>query len=224
MFAPDHESKDKRTGPRQVKDRNLIARPSPRRLLKNLATKAGMALVLAASAFGLGRLACQAPSLDPAAESHNHSGAGTVVFTEVLHLWLPDKLAGLAKHQFSQQVRSCSDLPRVLELQFDEEVWYVLTARCHQINGGFADISVIRRPCRDPQHFLELLSVLATAAGNPPRTLASDFSAASVHIFPDEFLKREPRDVVSALLGQIPTPSGSPSFAGVPPSSRLRDE
>ena len=136
-------------------------------------------------------------------EPRNRWGAGTVVCAEVRHLWLPKALAKLAKQPLSSRgVRSHEELQRVLKLRNEDDIWYALTVRSHQFNGGFADISMIRRPCRDLQQFLELQAVLATAAGNPPGTLAVDFSTASVCVFPNELLRREPREVVAELLGQ----------------------
>jgi len=90
-------------------------------------------------------------------------------------------------------------LKRFLGLRNQEDLWYALTTRAHQVNGRFVDLSVIRHPYHDPQDFPELLAVLAAAAGVPTRGLGSDFSTASVHIIPAESGKREPREVMVEL-------------------------
>jgi hypothetical protein len=123
--------------------------------------------------------------------------AGIVIRTEVLHLWLPQTLLEQAKHRPLQQF---------LERQGQDNLWYALTVRGHQHNGGFADITIVRRPCNDPARLSELLDILATAGGNPPSDPKLDFSHASVHIIAEEMAHREPREVIAELLGH-PSPA-----------------
>ena len=69
-----------------------------------------------------------------------------------------------------------------------------------------AEITFIRQPYRESKFFQEFLDVLATLAGNPPIDSTSNFSAAEVHILPNELSEREPREVVEGLLhGEIMT-------------------
>ena len=82
--------------------------------------------------------------------------------------------------------------------------------RGYAANGEFSDLTYVRRPCDDRTHFQEVLAVLATAAGNPPRSTISDFSKASIHIIDDEFLDREPREVMEELLGYVASTQKEP--------------
>jgi hypothetical protein len=177
------------------------ASPTLPRLFRVWGDKVAMGIMIAATVIGLARLASHATQPDRDLEPDDCSGAGMIVRYEVLHLWLPESLTELAKRQYqSPGVRVHEELQRFLELQDQEDLWYALTTRGHQVNGDFADLTFIRRPYYDPHHFPELLDVLATAAGNPPRYPNEDFSTASVHIMPGESLKRGPQEVIAELL------------------------
>ncbi len=132
---------------------------------------------------------------------------GIIVRSELLHIWVPETLTELAEQQSrAPAIRDHEGLKRFLELRDQRDVWYALTVRAHQVNGGFADITVIRRPYHDPEYFPELLAVLATTAGNPPRDSDMDFSTASIHIIPEELARREPRGAIVELLDDPPPP------------------
>ncbi len=92
-------------------------------------------------------------------------------------------------------------LQDVLERQNQKNLWYALTIRGHQVNGEFIDLTIIRKAYDDPNGTPEMVQILKAVAGNPPRTPARDFSTASVHIIPDDSLIREPREVITELLG-----------------------
>jgi hypothetical protein len=119
----------------------------------------------------------------------------------VLHLWLPKPLIELANRQVQPRVvRTHEDLRRFLELQDQEDLWYALTMRAHQVDRAVSEVTYIRRPYREPEHFPELRAVLARVAGAPPRNPTENFSTASVSILAGESLKGKPRDVISKLL------------------------
>ena len=140
-------------------------------------------------------------------EPADRPGSGIIVRSELLRLWLPQTLTELAKRQSQfRVVRTHEELQRFLELQDRKDLWYALTMRGHQVNGDFVDITFIRWPYDDPLHFPELLEILATAAGNPPRDPDADFSTASVHIIANDSLNREPREVIAELLGHPSEP------------------
>lgn len=165
-----------------------------------------MVIVLVAAVMGLPRLASHATQPADDLEPDNRADGGLVIRYEWLRLWLPQTLTDLAKRQSrSPVVRVHADLKRFLELRNQEDLWYALTVRAHQVDGGFADVTFIRRPYHDSQRFPKFLAVLATAAGNPPHDPDSDFSTASVSIFPDELGKREARQVLSERLGIPPS-------------------
>ena len=145
------------------------------------------------------RLPSSRPSRLP--ESDDKPGSGVTVRAEVLHLWMPETLIDLAGHQpLSSVVQTHDELPTSLERRGKEKLWYALTTRGHQVNGGIADITIIRHPYRDPQHVQEFLDVLATVAGNPPSYPTKHYSGAEVHVLPVEVSEREPSEVVEELL------------------------
>jgi hypothetical protein len=126
----------------------------------------------------------------------------------LLDLWLHETLVELAGEPFrAQVVRNHQDLKRLLELRNQQDLWYALTAQGHQVNGGFVDLTVIRRPYHDPQFSSEFQAVLATAGGNPPRYPDTDFSTASIHLNPAELAKREPRRAIAELFRQPLAPA-----------------
>ncbi len=141
------------------------------------------------------------------AEAGNHSGSGAIVREEVLCLWLPGTLCAAAERP-NELARLCTheELRDWLRARNEEDLWYALTSRGHQVNGGSADRTVIRLPGHDPSLFEEFLAVLATAGGDPPRYPFVDFSTAVVRRIPDEFRDREPRDAMVDLLGLTSTP------------------
>jgi hypothetical protein len=175
------------------------------RRLERLAVSWGGALLIgiaiALAAIVSTRLAPHAAGPDRELEPDEPPGGGIVVSSELLHLWLPETLTDLAREQArSRVVRDHEALKRLLELRGRRDAWYGLTARQHQVNGRFAEITVIRRPYHDPQYYPELLAVLASLAGDPSGDSVSDFSTASIHIIPPEWRGRDPRDAIAELL------------------------
>jgi hypothetical protein len=134
-------------------------------------------------------------------EPADQPGAGIIVHSELLRLWLPQELTDLSKRQpQSLVVRTHEEMQRLLETPDRRRLWYALTFRVRQLNGKVVDLTFIRRPHDDPRHFPEFLDILATAAGNPPRGPDADYSKASVSIIAQESSEREPRDVMAELL------------------------
>jgi hypothetical protein len=163
----------------------------PRRFLTIWGDRIFMAIVIVAAVIGLNGFASHVTRRAQEASSADGSGDGTVIHTEALHLWLPETLFSRTTHESLQQF---------LERPGQENIWYALTMRGHQVNGAFSDITIIRRPCNDPDHLPELLDILATAGGNPPSDPIVDFSTAAVHIIDEELAKREPSEVIAELL------------------------
>jgi hypothetical protein len=207
IMLPGDESNDRNTRPRDA----AIApcrfagsiesiRAAGRSLLRfqtNWGRTVVMAIVFAAGVIGLARLSVHVARQAEKQDTADRPDAGIIVRTEVLSLWLPQTLIERAKHQSLQQF---------LKLPDQDDMWYAVTMRLHQVNGHFEDTTFIRRPCDDPNHMEELLQILATVAGNPPRSPVVDFREASVHCIPRELLKREPRKLMAELLGN-PSPT-----------------
>jgi len=162
-----------------------------------------MVFVLVAPVIGLTWLNSCASRPSRLLEPDDKPGSGITVRAEVLHLWLPETLIDLAGHQAEYSVpQTHHELQTSLERRGQEKLWYALTTRGYQVNGGITDITFIRHPYRDPEHFQEFLDVLATVAGNPPRYPTLHYSGAEVHIPPGELSEREPSEVVAELLSR----------------------
>jgi hypothetical protein len=159
-----------------------------------------MLIIFVDGVIGLLGVSVHVTQQDRELEPANRPGAGIIVRSEPIHLWLPQVLAELAQRQCqSTVVRSHEDLQRVLDIEDRKGLWYALTTRGHRVNGDFVDITVIRRPYDDPIHFSEMLDVLATVAGTALRNRDADYSTASVDILANELLKREPREIMTEL-------------------------
>jgi hypothetical protein len=175
----------------------LAAAKSPRRFFTIWRDRIFLTIVVVAAMIGLTRFASHVAQQAQELSSADGSDVGIVIRTEVLHLYLPQTLFERPKHQSLQQF---------FERPGRENIWYALTLRAHQVNGGFADVPIIRRPRNDSEHRPQLLEILATAGGNPPSDPNFDFSKADVHIFPDDLATREPTEVISELL-RHPSPA-----------------
>jgi hypothetical protein len=151
------------------------------------------------TAIGLTQFDALAPRPSGALEFSDPPGSGVIVRSEVIHMWLPEILADPAGQEFPALVaRTHQELKKVLEREGQERLWYAITVRGHQANLGASDISFIRRPYREPEHFQELMDVLATVAGSPPCHPSADYSAAIVHIIPEGMSRREWLEVIRA--------------------------
>jgi len=105
------------------------------------------------------------------------------VNVHVTHAWLPEPLVKLAKREsWSPANEWHQQLRNVLEGEDWRVLFYAFTVRVLQANGGVDYFQFIRYPFREPRNMQELLDVMATAAGHPPR--ADYYSVAAVHEVP----------------------------------------
>jgi hypothetical protein len=161
-----------------------------------------MTIVIAMALAGLTRFASHVTRQAQECESAVNGELKIIVRQEVLRLWLRQPLTELAKSQtWSRFARTHEEMRRYLERRHQRDQWYALTIRSYQPNGEFDDITYVRHPYYDIIHFHEWLDILAMAVGNPPYHPTWDFSRASVYVIKDEYLDREPREVMVELLG-----------------------
>ena len=99
--------------------------------------------------------------------------------------------------------------PKPLERRSDQSLWYAIALRGYGSSGGTADIVFIRYPYRDPEYHREFLSVLATAAGNPPAHPDPDYSRAIVHRLPARLSLQEFLEGIQASPSGNSAPPGS---------------
>ncbi len=144
-----------------------------RRLVGNLM----IVVSCVATVIGLTQLDALTPRPSPEPELSDPPGSGLIVRSEVIHLWLPETLVYPARHELPALVaRTRAGTREALDRRGQENLWYAITVRGHQVNHGTEDISFIRYPYRESANLQELMDVLATVAGNPPRHSSADYS------------------------------------------------
>lgn len=180
--------------------------PTPPRFQTTWGGTVLVIIVVAASVIGLARLSFHVTHSAQEQDPAGRSGGGIIDRSGVLRLWLPQTLIELARRQSQfPVVQTHQELQRFLELEGGKKLWFAMTVRGHQVNGKTVDITFIRWPHEDPRLFPELLHVLATTAGNPPRHSNLDFSKASVHIIAEELFNGNPREVMAELIADQST-------------------
>ncbi len=170
-------------------------------LLQRLVGNLISVLVIAAITIGLARLEFEVNQPASAPESDEPPGSGVIVRSEVLYVCLPQILIDLTRHDLESQVAWMhEDWKAALERHGQENVCYGLLVRGHQINGRSADITFVRYPHREPEHFQELRDVLATVAGRPPIGRPTvDYSRMTVQIAPTGTSRQEILERIKAL-------------------------
>jgi hypothetical protein len=166
-------------------------------------------MVVAIVGMGIGSSRLQFPATWPSGglESAECGGSGLIVEHEILHVWLPSIFIANAANQCPYSVASThQELRSFLERRGQENLWYAVTIRGHQANGGMADITYIRYPYRESADFREFCEVLARAAGDP----TPHDSGPKFDILPSEPSERAPRELLEQLLSQ-PQPDLNPS-------------
>ena len=164
-----------------------------------------MAILLAAAVLGVAQVDSHSAGPSPESEIPEPPGSGTVVASEVLCVWVPETLAKLAAQQSRSPVAPThADLRRSLEDLDQRGLWYAVTIRGRQANGAHSDMSFIRHPYDEPQHFQEVLLVLARAGGTSGCDDAGCFSTAAVHMVSDELSRQGP----SWLIARLSRPGG----------------
>ena len=182
-------------------DESLIATdPPPRRFVSIWASRIFMVLVLAAGGMALTDFTSDGDKKDQNLADGDQPGAGIIVRSEVLHIWLPPAFVEWATRQPSSGVmRTHEDLKRFLERRGQEKLWYATTTRGHQANGNRVDLPLVRQPYSEPNSFPEFLEILAVANENSSDEATDKFSSASVHVLPEQSMKCEIRDVMAQL-------------------------
>jgi hypothetical protein len=181
-------------------NRTAVATAAPSR--PSWAATLSTMLFIAAGLIGLACFSFYANRRDRRLEPADRAGAGIIVRSELVLVWLPETRTGLVQRlSRSRALQSHEELRRALEREENRDLWYALTTRTEQVDGEFADLTVIRRPYDDALHFVEFLDVLATVGGNPPRRPDADFSKANVRLIAEESPNRDPREIMADLLG-----------------------
>jgi hypothetical protein len=153
-----------------------------------------IAAVIVAAAFVLVRphLGPYAPTVDGAAESDERGGSGVVIRSEAVCWWLPRTLIDIKQRELNASAAPTHhELKAALEGRRQENLWYAVTIRGHQVNGGVTEITCMRHPYREPEWFQELVDGLATATVTPHHELTGGECAAVVHILEANMSEQE---------------------------------
>jgi hypothetical protein len=168
-------------------------------LLRRLAAKFMIVVVLVTTVIGLSQIDAAGPRPSTAPEFGDPLSSGLIVRSEVIRLWLPETLVDPARHESPALVaRTHRELKKVLECRRQEDLWYAITVRAHLADHRIEDSSFIRIPYRQPEFLAELMEVLTAVAGSPPRHPSADYSAAIVQIMPSGMSQREWLEAVQA--------------------------
>ena len=192
------------------------ARGGLRRIFRLVAIgreRIGIVVLIGAAAFGLARVGPRPDGPDAAAERIDLPGSGIIVASEVIRLRIPETLAKLAAAPPRRlAIRSHEDLRRSLERLDQRGLWYAVSVRSIQVDGGRVEMTFVRRPYDEPQHFPELLRILARAGGAAGAEDAIEFSDTAVEVIPDKWARRGPSWPIERL--------GRPAGTGAGPVRR----
>jgi hypothetical protein len=128
-------------------------------------------------------------------------GSGIILRTEVTTIWVPGALRDRARHPSGLATDHVAvELETYLVENGWGSAWYALTYRGHRADGGFAEITLVRRLSGAADHRDEFQAVMATVAGRPSLCELGDFSHAAVEVIPDALKGVDPHEAMSALL------------------------
>jgi hypothetical protein len=134
----------------------------------------------------------QRPSAGAEREVDGRAGGGMPVRAHVTHIWLSERLVSVTEREvWSLLEKLHGQLQETRDGENTRVLFYALTVQTLHANGRLGYIHFIRYPFHEPENVRELLDVLATAAGNPPRDPTRDYSIAVVHIVPAEASRQE---------------------------------
>jgi hypothetical protein len=147
-------------------------------------------------------------------------GSGIILSTEFTAIRMPRALRDLARQQTGPPVdQSREELQTYLRRNGWSAAWYALTYRGHQVNGGYAEITQIRRLSEAADHLDELQVVMATAAGKPPRFECGDYLHARLEVIPESLQAVDPRETITRLMAE-PVVGEKSSLPGAPDCAR----
>jgi hypothetical protein len=167
-----------------------------------------MRMTVATGAIGLAWCGIQAAQQDRMVGSANAIDLAGYARFKVLRIWLPRSLDEIARGPTSYALtHTHSEFQRFLAARNQKDLWYALTARAYQRNGEYSDCTYVRYPYKESLYFLELLEVLAVAAGNSSPSGMAEFQESSVTVMPDEMLECDSRQVMCAFVRDLSAPT-----------------
>jgi hypothetical protein len=117
---------------------------------------------------------------------------GSNVRSEMIGLWLPEPLQELANPEGRARIASDPEgLRRFLESRRGQDPICTVIVRGYQADGAHTDITFLRRPCEEPDHFWELWDALAAAIAEE-KGADRDFFKSPVRISAGEAPEQSP--------------------------------
>jgi hypothetical protein len=194
----------------------VTSRSRIRRLFEDLGVLLSLGALIAGAGLCLPPPDSESP--EPRAESESAIGpaGSTVVFHQVLHIWLSESLVDLAKQDSAcSKARSHEELRAILERHGYQGLFYAFKVRVYGANGGFGEVASVRYPYDEPWNFPEFPGFCTLAAGTLPRSDTVDYSSAALHILPASTSRRELLDAIRAT--QAPSLAPDRGASGLKP-------
>jgi len=180
---------------------NVPVFPGYGRLSAWLSGQVFLVALIISAAVGLTSLSSYVTRSDEGVAANDSLGFSPIDAVEVTDIWLPGMLDQLARCPSGAPIAASPVALRTyLKQQGQENLWYALTIRIHQVNGYVSEMTTIKRLNQAPQDFKEFLDLMAVARGDRPRPPTSDFSRVRINTIPEELLTWEPRQAVSELI------------------------
>ncbi len=170
-----------------VRKRVCSSMPTAIVLLGTFALVAGLPVDAGAVLAGIGRVLDLIPmQLQPGAGFEDQAGSGLSVRSEVITLWIPSTLRDFARVESGPDLEGSpealiADLKRVGLV----DAWYALTYRHTRVDGGVAEMTLLRRISGVSTALDDLQDILIAIAGLPPRPGSTDFSHVAIKIIPE---------------------------------------
>jgi hypothetical protein len=169
-------------------------------LLTWLTSKLTLAGLLAVCVFGLSSVMYQPARPNAEAEGIEPPGSGVTSRVEATDIWLSSRLAARVRREGIDGERISGERLRDLAREEGAEgLWYAVTRRLHQADGGVSEITMIVEPLAASNR------VRPPTAADKRRHLPHEGGggggeAPVVHVIPDELLKVPRREAMEVLL------------------------
>ncbi|WP_165233316.1 hypothetical protein [Aquisphaera insulae] len=187
--------------PTSARDPEVIARW--RRLAATAFRVLGLALLLAVFLLVPDPLSSRsAPGqAAPSDGDASSSGAGTILESQIVELWLPGSLRGLEDPAVRAKVLESPDgLRGFLDRPGFRDQPPAVTIRCHRADGRPCDFTQILHPLMVPDH-LRMLREALDGLDDAPEGVADndEIAVEKVHSLPDGLLDREQAEILAEL-------------------------
>jgi hypothetical protein len=154
-------------------------------LLQDLGTLFAFGAVVAAAGMILPYHDAHTPRTGSQRRGDDRPDGDIAVMSQVLDIWLPEPLVDLAKREFQPcGLNRDEGLEKVLDRKEYQDLFHAFTVRGFQSNSDAVIVTYVRYPYHVSEHYQELVDLLATAAGSPPRYAGMDYSGTTIHIVP----------------------------------------